>query len=69
MPKPFTVTSVKKAGRSTNKDRIQGEIGRSGDSIHSKPASLPRKQQMTQKKEMKTQDIEIPRMLGCRMAL
>lgn len=35
--------------------------------VFSSPASLPRKQQMTQKKEMKTQDIEIPQPLGCRM--
>lgn len=44
---------------------MQEEIDQSGASIHSSPASLPRKQQMTQKKEMKTQDIKIPQALGC----
>lgn len=44
---------------------MQGEIGQSNATIHSNPASLPRKQHMTLKKEMKTQDTEITQTLGC----
>lgn len=50
---------IKDSDKKTNNDRMQREIRRFSAAIHFNLASLPRKQQMTQKKEMKKQDIEI----------
>lgn len=63
----FSGAEEKRARKIINNDRIQGEIRWTTATIDSSPASLPRKQQMTQKQEMKTQDTETPQLLGSRV--